>query len=609
MLFRRGLTAKFLLYFILIAILPLLVVSYMAYRNGRDAIVANTFETLSGALVLKESEIDRWLSDTIVGFEDIAKDTRIAGYAKEAMAHASPDLQRELSHDEAHEKISALLNEVDTITSLNFFEFFILSPTGEVHVTTDPLQEGKFKEDRLYFREGLTKTTLQPFYFSVTFTRPALTVSTPLKDSQGKVVGVLAGRMRLERISRIMEERTGLGETGETYLINSSHFLMTTARYGYPFTQGMFTVGTTDCVKKKQTAVALYRNYKGTDVIGAYQWIPKYRVCMMGEISQGEALGTVQAFRNITIFFGIIALVMVSLIGVIVARSIIRPIRALQAGTHEIESGNLDYLFDLHTQDELQELADDLNNMRKSLKSARDREKALSDLKSEFVRIAAHQLRTPLSGLKWAMDILLSGDAGSLTEEQKQILMQSHKVNEDAIRLVGDFLNLAQIEEGKFGYRDEEVDIEKLTGEVVEKKNIFARKKFIALELTHQGGVLPHLFIDKAKTALMIGNIIDNAIQYTHARGSVTVELSGDDEYVYIKVKDTGIGIASDQLPYLFTRFYRGEKARTMDTHGSGLGLYIAKNIVEHYHGTINAVSVEGKGSTFTIALPIQHYS
>lgn len=225
-------------------------------------------------------------------------------------------------------------------------------------------------------------------------------------------------------------------------------------------------------------------------------------------------------------------------------------------------------------------------------------------LKSQFVTIAAHQLRTPLSGVKWALRLLLDGDFGELQAGQSDFVRKAFEVNERMIRLVNDLLNVARIEEGRFGHNPAPGDIVPLLQKIVEQNEFRARELRLNLSFEAPQKALPPVLFDSDKLGIALSNILDNAMNYTPAGGSVRVALIEGSGYAKITVNDTGVGISKSEMPRVFMKFFRGENVVRMQTDGSGLGLYIAKNVIDAHNGTISISSEEGRGTTVSVLLP-----
>ena len=236
------------------------------------------------------------------------------------------------------------------------------------------------------------------------------------------------------------------------------------------------------------------------------------------------------------------------------------------------------------------------------------REKAIETMKTEFVSVVAHQLRTPLTTVKWSLHLLLHGNLGAITAEQRDLLMRTDEHNERLIGLVNYLLDVARIEQGRFVLRNKNVDFIKLAETVIApflevSKNKQLNFKFIK----PREKVLP-VNVDEEKMVLVIENLVDNEVNYTPPHGNVTVSLSFDKakSEVLFTVKDTGIGIPEDNKQRIFTKFYRAENAAMASTSGSGLGLFITKNIIEGHGGRIWFESIQSKGSTFSFTLPLK---
>jgi len=236
------------------------------------------------------------------------------------------------------------------------------------------------------------------------------------------------------------------------------------------------------------------------------------------------------------------------------------------------------------------------------------REKMVERIKTEFVSLAAHQLRTPLSAIKWTLDMLLNGDLGEITVEQKDFIGKTYQSNERMINLINDLLDVTRIEEGKYLYRPTLTDLGTIVQFVMNSCKEEVQRKKLNLEFKKPIPKLPKIILDVEKIRLVVQNLLENAIKYTPSGGKITVSLKHlkDKKEAELQVQDTGVGIPKDQQERVFTKFFRAANVMRLDTGGSGLGLFISKNIVEAHGGRIRFESEEGKGTTFYLSLPIK---
>jgi len=232
------------------------------------------------------------------------------------------------------------------------------------------------------------------------------------------------------------------------------------------------------------------------------------------------------------------------------------------------------------------------------------REKEIDKIKSEFITIVAHKLRTPLSEIKWAIDVLTSEKEG-LSAAQREILEKCRGTIERIISQINSLLNVSEIEKGLFKYKFKFELFEDIVAEVVQNMNQFARDREISLKYQEPVSPLPEVRIDKEKISLAIHNLIDNAIRYAPKGGKVTLRLDRKGEYLVFSIRDTGIGIPQTERERIFTKFFRGKKAMKIHTEGTGLSLFVVKNIIEKHSGRIWFKSKEAEGSTFYFKLPI----
>lgn len=233
------------------------------------------------------------------------------------------------------------------------------------------------------------------------------------------------------------------------------------------------------------------------------------------------------------------------------------------------------------------------------------REQQIDRAKTEFVSLASHQLRTPLTAVRWYVELLLKGKMGELTEEQYNSMQEIYESNLRMIDLVNALLSVARIEVGTLTAAPEPSDIVKLAKEAVaELKPLIAEKQIEFSENYDES--LPSMPLDPDLTRIIFQNLLTNAVKYTPDGGKVAVKIASDGKYVKIEVTDTGYGIPKSQQDQLFTKLFRADNVRKKDTDGTGLGLYIVRSIVKNSKGKIWFESEEDHGTTFYVALPLR---
>ena len=226
-------------------------------------------------------------------------------------------------------------------------------------------------------------------------------------------------------------------------------------------------------------------------------------------------------------------------------------------------------------------------------------------MKSEFVGIVSHQLRSPLSNLKWATELLMSGKLGK-TEEKQTEYFKILKENSDRMgELIKDLLIVSRIETAKLPIKKVEFSLEDLVKELIKEFRPFAQASNVEIEFQAKRN-LPKIFADPSQIRLVIENLSDNAIRYIDGKGVVKIKVERQEKNLYLEIRDTGVGIPEEEQKYIFQKFFRSENVLKYQTQGSGLGLYISRAIIEKSGGKIGFKSEENKGSTFWFTLPLK---
>lgn len=239
----------------------------------------------------------------------------------------------------------------------------------------------------------------------------------------------------------------------------------------------------------------------------------------------------------------------------------------------------------------------------RKLRKTNDKLRSLDETKDEFISMASHQLRTPLTAVKGYVSMVLDGDAGELTPGQRKMLGQAFTSSQRMSSLISDLLNVSRLRTGKFIIEPSRVNlVEVIEGEIAQLKETAAGR---GLLLTFDKPAhFPVCMLDETKTRQVVMNFMDNAVYYTRPGGKITVQLVENKDSIEFTVTDNGIGVPASEQPHLFTKFYRADNARKARPDGTGLGLFMAKKVVVAQGGAIIFKSVEGHGSIFGFTFP-----
>ena len=317
-------------------------------------------------------------------------------------------------------------------------------------------------------------------------------------------------------------------------------------------------------------------------------------------------------------------------------RRLLTPLRKIERGMQYYKTGDYSETITVNVKNELASVADLFNSMahhienntsatvsqlKKSLerqntdtrllieKDVELREQGvklqeLDKAKSMFVSVAAHQMRTPLAAIKWALKLVADGDVGPVNPEQKEYLMKGYDSTTRMIDLINDLLDVDKIESDKFSYTFAPEQLDAIVQGIIDDLTGVANEKGVNLIFRNETGGAAPINADKVKLRNALQNLIDNAIKYTIGGGDVTVILKEEQGTFKLSIADTGIGIPRSEQGKVFGKFFRAKNAVRQQTDGSGLGLFIVKKIIEKHEGTITFESKEGKGTTFFITIP-----
>ena len=241
----------------------------------------------------------------------------------------------------------------------------------------------------------------------------------------------------------------------------------------------------------------------------------------------------------------------------------------------------------------------------KELRASNLELRKLDEVKDEFVSMASHQLRTPLTSVKGYVSMVLEGDAGKITPQQHKLLSEAFNSSERMVHLIADFLSVSRLQTGKFVIDKTMNDLSAVVRQEIDALKLIAKAHDLRLEYFPSYRHLPQMAFDDAKVRQVIMNFIDNAIYYSRKDSKITVRLEKDGEMAIFTVTDTGIGVPEHEQAKLFNKFFRAQNARRQRPDGTGVGLFLAKKIITAHGGEMIFHSTEGEGSTFGFRMPI----
>ena len=614
-----NLNTKLFLLFATFAIVPPALLGLLTYRSSRALIETQTIHHLVSTNLLKQAEINRWVQDNTRLLESLAGTLRL-------MRHVEKGWLKDPPGKDGHGTVRDTIRQfylLPIISAGGFFELQMLRGNdGMVLVSTDRLAEEKYLDQQPFFRHGLSKTYVQTVYYSMTLQQPAMTISTPIRDSSGTVWGVLAGRLDLSELSRIMAQSSGLSRSEDTYIVNKFNFFITEPRFGrgYALKKSTHTEGVQAALGRNH-GVGLYKDYQGIPVVGAYRWLPQWKVALLTEIRQDEAFAPVFLLQQTT--GGLCAATFLLAIGAswYCARRITLPLRHLVAGAERIGQGDLAFSAESASSDEIGELSRAFERMTRKLKStlvSRDAlekqvrvriaaetrlKETLTDLKrsnlelEQFAYVASHDLQEPLRMVSSYTQLLGERYSGQLDEKAHKFIHYAVDGATRMQRLIQDLLTFSRVTTR--GRAFEPVDSRAVLDQTLEN----LRSALNGSGATVTQGDLPTVQADPIQLGQLFQNLIGNAIKFQVATPpKIHVAAAAEADQWVFSVCDNGIGIDPKYAGKIFTIFQRLHTSS--EYPGTGIGLAICQRIVQRHGGQIWFEPGPTGGTIFNFTLP-----
>jgi GAF domain-containing protein/HAMP domain-containing protein len=367
---RYSLRKRLIFTFILLALMPVVItssaVTILVTLSGQEQVIRQ----LEAVSALKEARIEAWLQDIQHNLEMI---TAIQSQPEQVwmidkLVQIDPVL------DEEYTRVFQTIKEgyqQNLNSNRTFEEIFLLNSNGRVVVSTNDILEGKEKKNHSYFQQGLQENFLSPAYRSEDLDRVTMVAASPVRNINGEVVGVLAGRVNLALLNEIMLQQAGLGETGEIYLITESHIILTPSRFeiSSPHETYFYSNTVNRVLTEKSNGSGLYNGYRGVPIIGVYRWLPELQMALLTEQYQSEALKTTYATLIAHTVTAGVAVLIAFLIALVASRYITRPIGKLSETAEQIAAGNLSLTAKVEQADEIGALAFAFNSMTLQLRN------------------------------------------------------------------------------------------------------------------------------------------------------------------------------------------------------------------------------------------------
>ncbi len=579
---NRNITTKVASAFLLLSLATTGVVGGVAFYRAREALKQAAFERLSVSATLKEAEIARWFEKQQRDFFLITQFPDVQRNLRTLLSSTSPQAVQT-----ADETLSNYLQNIIQVKS-NFLEIFVLDLRNKIVVSTNQNSEGQYAINAnvtyLYLQEVQSGDIFDPiFYVSLATGKPAVTLAAPLYDEAGNRQGAILVHLNLDEIDQIVRDRTGLGDSGESYLVGSLVNEFTFISRDIPiepeFSEGIISSPGIDAAMQGASGFGLYPNYADVSVVGVYRWLQDQDIALLVEMRQEEAFAPARQLAGT-----IMLVVLISVMGLAVGIRWLA--RQLQLSQEQLEQYS----------HQLEQKAQEAN--------------AANRAKSQFLANMSHELRTPLKEiLGFAQLIAREPDFTSNQREQIQIINRS---GEHLLTLINDVLEMSKIEADQISLSENDFNLHRLLRLLEEMFQLKAQAKGLTLKFEYGANVPQHIRADEGKLRQVLINLIGNAVKFTevghinvHAEVSALSSLTASSPNLTFAVEDTGLGIAASELETLFEPFVQTETGRTSH-QGTGLGLPISQKFVQLMGGTIRVTSTPGHGSLFSFEIPLQ---
>jgi signal transduction histidine kinase len=536
-----------------------------------------------------------------------------------------------LENNKSNDKINTVtlytIKNNDYIRKISF-----LSSSGKELYKFD--KSGKVPENNLSFEITtkqfqlaiLGKPAISKVYYLSNDTGPYVDFFAPINRKSASEAAVIKTQVSLAKLWNVISQ-TKIGKHGFAYIVDDEGRLIAHPDEKYLMTRP--TLNSRPFIASNVTSDGYkYKNENNTDVIANAAKVARINWLTVFEQPTNEAFAFPNFLRRMFYITDIGYFIIMLVISIVVSNNLTQHIKQLKTAALSLEEGHLDTRSKIKSGDEIEELGNAFNTMAdkledsfksieerdnelrtatKDLQSANNRLQQLDHLKDEFVSLASHELRTPMTAIKSYLWMFLQYNATTLDPKERQYIERAYEATDRLIVLVNDMLNVSRIESGRMNILFMPVDLPKLAREVTEELSPTALKQNIFFKIDAPEN-LPAVTGDQNKIREVITNLVGNSLKFSLQGGTITIRMHQDKDMIVTQVIDTGKGIKKEDLVKLFQKFgiVGNNYLQKTNSQGTGLGLYISKSIVELHGGTIWVNSEgEDKGATFAFTLKI----
>ncbi|MCK5217438.1 MAG: HAMP domain-containing protein [Methanosarcinales archaeon] len=523
-----------------------------------------------------------------------------------------------IEKEELHDYLNNFENEHEGV----YKEFFILDLDGNIIFSTKN-HTGNADSQQYFIEASNGRLYVSDVYIPEVTGSPEIIIANPIKKNN-TITGIMAARVSLEQLYDIIE-KVEIGTLGEVFIVNNKGDIIFHENRSMILHDNIKNNFAVKEVTYEKKGIAEYVNYQEETVLGSYYWLPLYRWGLIVEMNRGEAYVEVLALGRLTVAISLFAILGVILFTIVISRRITEPIKSLKDGAISLVEGNfqpipvsskneigrLTEIFNQTAKELLEirkklEMKIDMANKDMELKNkelviANEELKKLDVLKSDFISLVSHELRTPLSAIRTSSEFLES-EKNVDPDVQKEMLENIIRNVDRQARLINDILDLTKIEADRMEFQFEQVDFKYMAPVAIENIRPIAKKNNITIT-EDIPDKLSTISADKEKLIIVLNNLLSNALKFTPDGGTIHLSAKEYQDYIEIKVKDTGIGIEKEQLDKLFDKFYQVDTPSRRKIGGSGLGLSISSEIIKAHGSKIHVESEPGQGSTFCFRL------